>query len=185
MPRALPEHISPLRLVRHRQSLAGSVAFERMPRLADMLCDGANRADFSLSFGRDAGGQACVLGHINAKLLVQCQRCLEAMEIGVDREVRLALVGDNDDLETLDAAYEPLLVGDEPVSLSAIIEDELILAMPNFSRHPRSECEMPPGANAVDVPDDSAPGPDGDTAGESGEDNPFSVLESLKPRKTP
>ena len=165
--------------------MAGSVAFKRMPRLAEMLCDGAGHADFSLGFGRDAGGQARVLGQITAKLVVLCQRCLEPMEVCVEREVRLALVGENDDLASLDAAYEPLLVGDEPVSLSGIVEDELILAMPNFSRHPRSKCEMPPGADAADVPDDSVPDDDADTAGESGEENPFSILESLKPRKTP
>jgi uncharacterized protein len=161
------------------------MAFKRMPRLAEMLRDDAGHADFSLGFGRDAGGQARVLGHITAKLVVQCQRCLEPMEVCVEREVRLTLVGENDDLASLDAACEPLLVGDEPVPLPGIVEDELILAMPNFSRHPRSRCEMPPGADAADVPEDSAPGDDIDTGGESGEDNPFSVLESLKPRKTP
>ena len=182
MSRALPEHIYPFRLARHRQSLAGSVDFERMPRLAEMLCDGANGAHFSLRFGRDAGGQACVLGNINARLVVLCQRCLEPMEISIEREVRLALVSESDDPEALDSSYEPLQVGDEAFSLSGIVEDELILAMPVFSRHPPVKCQMPPGADAMD---DGAPDDDVNTAGESGEDNPFSVLESLKPGKTP
>ena len=185
MPKALPEHIYPLRLARHGESLAGSVVFSQMPRIAEMLCEGAKRAEFTLRFGYDGGGQACVLGHIDANLVVLCQRCLEPMEIGVARQVRLALVGEHDDLAALDATYDPLPVGGGPVSLSGIVEDELILAMPNFSRHPRSECKMPPGADAVDVIDDEAPGNDVDTAGESGEDNPFSILESLKPRKAP
>ena len=191
MSKALPEHIYPLRLARRGESLAGSVVFSRMPRIAEMLCEGANRADFTLRFGYDGGGQACVLGHIDAKLVVLCQRCLEPMEIGVARQVRLALVGEHDDpaglddLAGLDATYDPLPVGDGPVSLSGIVEDELILAMPDFSRHPRSECRMPPGADAVDVIDDEASGNDVDTAGESGEENPFSILESLKPRTAP
>jgi len=182
MSRAPPEHIDPFRLARHRRSLAGSVDFERMPRLAEMLRDGANRADFSLRFGRDAGGQACVLGHINARLAVLCQRCLEPMEIAIEREVSLALVSESDDPEALDSSYEPLLVGDEALSLSGIVEDEIILAMPIFSRHPPLECQMPPGADAMV---DGAPDDDVNTAGESGEGNPFSVLESLKPGKTP
>jgi uncharacterized protein len=185
MSKALPEHIYPLRLARHGESLTGSVAMTQMPRLAEMLCKGANRVDFTLRFGRAEGGQACVLGHIDANLVVLCQRCLEPMEIGVERQVGLGLVRDNDEAAALDATYDPLLVDDEPVSLAGIVEDEIILAMPNFSRHPRSGCEMPPGADPVGVMDDGARGHDVDTAGESGEDNPFSVLESLRPRKTP
>lgn len=185
MSKALPEHIYPLRLARHGESLAGSMLLTQMPRIADMLCEGANSADFTLRFGYDGGGQACVLGHIDAKLVVLCQRCLGPMEIGVARKVHLALVGENDDLAALDAAYDPLPVGDGPVSLAGMVEDEIILAMPNFACHPRSECQMPPGADAVNVIDEGAPGDDVDTAGESGKDNPFSILESLKPRKTP
>jgi len=81
-----------------------------------------------------------------------------------------------------------MLVGDKPISLSGLVEDELILAMPNFSRHPRGECEMPAGANDVDGSDDGGEehqGQNGDTAGEPDEDNPFSPLESLRSRKTP
>ena len=185
MSNALPEHIYPLRLARRGETLAGSMAFAQMPRLTEMLCEGANRAGFSLRFGRDAGGQACVLGHIDATLAVLCQRCLEPMEIAVARRVRLALVGGEEEVAALDATYDPLLVGDEPVSLSGMVEDELILAMPNFSRHPRSECEVPAGADAVDDIDDGAPDNDVDSAGESDEDNPFSILESLKSGKTP
>ena len=185
MSKALPEHIYPLRLARRGESLAGSVAFAQMPRLAEMLCEGTNRADFSLRFGRDDGGRACVLGHVDAKLTVLCERCLEPVEITVARQVHLALVRGDDEVAALDATYDPLLVGDDPISLTGMVEDELILAMPNFSRHPRSECEMPAGADAVDAIDDSAPDNDIDSAGESGEDNPFSILESLKPGKTP
>ena len=188
MLKALPEHIHPLRLAHHGESLVGSVVPEQMPRLAKMLHEKAGGVEFELRFGHDDGGQACVLGRIDAKLIVLCQRCLEPMDIDVEREVRLALVRGDAEAAALDGTYDPLLVGDQPVLLSDLLENELILAMPNFSRHPRAECEVPPGADAVDHPDKSGEGHEGqnvDTAGEFGEDNPFSVLESLKPRKTP
>ena len=188
MSNAPPEHLYPLRLARHGETLTGNIALAQMPRLAELLNEGAGRVDFDLRFGRDDAGQACVLGHMVARLAVICQRCLEPMEIDVEREVRLALVRENDEVAALDATYEPMLVGDEPVLLSGLVEDELILAMPNFSRHPRGECEMPEGADTVDLTDDSAGHGDShvdDTAGEAGEDNPFSILESLKPRNTP
>ncbi len=188
MSKALPEHIHPLRLVHHGESLAGSVVVEQMPRLVEMLHERASRGEFELRFGLDDGGRACVLGRIDARLVVLCQRCLKPMDIDVERDVRLALVRGNAEAAALDDTYDALLVGDEPVSLSGLLEDEIILAMPNFPRHPRGECEMPRGAVGVDHTDESGEGGkdyNGDTAGESGEENPFSVLKSLKPRKTP
>ena len=185
MSKALPEQLYPLRLARHGESLAASVGTEQMPRLAEMLFEGAGRADFELRFGHDDGGQACVLGRIDAKLTVLCQRCLELMDIAVEREVRLALVRDDAEAARVDAGYDPLLVADRPISLSGLVEDELILAMPNFSRHPRGQCQMPQGADDVGPSDESGEGHNDELAGESGEDNPFSALESLKSRNTP
>jgi uncharacterized protein len=185
MSKALPEQLYPLRLARGGESLAASVGVEQMPRLAEMLLERAGRADFELRFGHDDGGRACVLGRIDAKLVVLCQRCLEPMEIEVEREVRLALVRDDAEAAQADAGYDPLLVDDRPISLSGLLEDELILAMPNFSRHPRGRCQMPPGADDVDCPDENGGGRNDEIAGKSGGDNPFAALESLKSRKLP
>jgi uncharacterized protein len=192
MSKALPERIYPLRLAHHGESLAGSVLCARMPRLAELLHEGRGRVDFELRFGYDDGaangGQACVLGRIDARLEVICQRCLEPMDILVGRDVRLAVLREDAEVASLDAAFEPLLIGDEPIALSGLLEDELILAMPDFSRHPSGECEMPPGADTVhdsEVIGAAGEGPHRDTAGKSGKDNPFRVLESIKSRKTP
>jgi uncharacterized protein len=222
MSKAPPERIQPLRLAHRGETLLGSVGVEQMPRLAEMLHEAAGRVEFELRFGCDDGGQARVLGRIGARLVVLCQRCLEPMGIDVERQVRLALVRGDAEAAALDATYDPLLVGDQPVSLSGLLEDELILAMPNFCRHPRGECEMPRGADesrdaggtspgmdeversrmpepramhgaiaedaradTVEGSDESGQHHDAGTAGESGEDNPFSALEPLKSRKTP
>lgn len=188
MSQALPEHIHPIRLARHGKSLSGNILTERMPRLAEMLLEGDNRAHFDLRFGLDDAGQARVLGRVEATLCVLCQRCLEPMSIQVEREVRLALVHGDDEARALDEAYDPLLVGDQPVSLAGLVEDEIILAMPDFTRHAPGECSPPPGADEVDGAANERAGhanQAGDGAGESGRDNPFLVLETIKQRKTP
>jgi uncharacterized protein len=188
MSKALPARINPLRLAHLGESLAGSVVSARMPRLTELLHGDGGRADFELRFGYDDAGQARVLGHVEARLTVLCQRCLEPMDILVERDVCLAVVRKDTDIASLDAVYDPLVVDDEPISLSGLLEDELILSMPDFSRHPSGECEMPPGADALDS---ARPGGAGsgdrqrETAGRSGQDNPFLVLESIKSRKRP
>ena len=207
MSKAPPARIHPLRLAHRGETLLGSVAVEQMPRLAEMLHEAAGRVEFELRFSCDEGGQARVVGRIAARLAVLCQRCLEPMGIDVARQVRLALVRGDAEAAALDATYDPLLVGDQPVSLSGLLEDELILAIPNFCMHPRGECEMPRGAHdSRDGGDRTASGTavegaiaedaravtvergehhEADTAGESGQENPFSALEPLKSRKTP
>ena len=182
MPKALPEHIYPLRLARRGETLSGSVELGQMPRLAALLHRSTGGADIALRFDRDDDGQACVLGRIDAECEVLCQRCLEPMYIDVEREVSLALVHEDAEAAGLDARYDPLLVGEEPVSLPGMIEDELLLALPDFSRHPDGQCEMPPGA---DIVDDDARGENDGKAGDSGEENPFLILQTLKPRKSP
>ena len=185
MSKALPAQIHPFRLARRGETLTGHMAPAKMPRLAEMLHAGDSHADFELRFGYDDSGQACVLGHVEAVLVVLCQRCLEPMNLHVRRTVQLALVRDQGQASALDAAYEPLLVGDEALSLSSILEDELILAMPNFSRHASGECQMPPGADIFDD-EGTADGAAHDNAGGEGDDdNPFSVLKQLKPGKAP
>jgi uncharacterized protein len=182
MSKALPERVYPFRLARHGETLEGSVAPEQMPRLAELLHDRAGRAEFELRFGHDDEGQASMLGRIGASLVMLCQRCLEPMQVDVECEVRVALVHEDAEVAALDVRYEPLKVGEEPVSLPGLVEDELLLAVPNFSRHPRGECEVPAGA---DVVDDAAPVWDGknEISGESAKENPFSILKSLKSRK--
>lgn len=185
MSKALPERIQPLRLAERGASLSGSVTAGQMPRLSEMLAQGGARADFALRFDRDDAGASRVRGRIDAKLVVICQRCLGPMEIDIEREVHLGLVSSDAEAAALDASYDPLVIGEEPISLAGLLEDELILAMPNFSRHPRGECEMPPGADAVEAAAEDGSGQVTGDAGEPGEDNPFSVLESLKSRKSP
>jgi len=183
MPKPLPERIYPHRLCRLGETLAGSMALEHMPRLAEMLHEADGRATLDLRFGRDDSGLECVRGRIDASVVVICQRCLEPMTIDIEREVSLAPVEGDDEAAALDTRYEPLLVGDEPLSLPALVEDELILALPNFSRHPRGACSMPTGADVDDGNRETQDAGSESPSGESGEENPFSVLQTFKSRK--
>ena len=182
MPKAPPELIQPDRLAERGATLAGSAPIADMPRLAEMLHTADATARFELRFERDDAGRGRVLGRIEATLTVICQRCLAPMDIGVVREVNLGLVGDDAEAAALDVARDPLVVGEEPMRLAELLEDELILAMPNFARHGPGECEMPPGADALEALD---AGDESARAAAPGEDNPFAVLESLKSRKSP
>ena len=173
MPKAPPEHVLPLRLARAGERLEGVVPLDRMTRLATLLHESTGEARFVLRFGYDGEGQARVLGRIDARPVMLCQRCLEPMQVEVACDVSLALLAEGADTSTLDPGYDPLVVGQSPLALADLVEDEIILALPNFARHPQGVCRMPAGADAED-----------DTGGDAPRrENPFAVLKSLNTRK--
>ena len=108
-----------------------------MERLAASLGDGEGTVFIDMRFQRDEQGRDMAVGDVLARLPVRCQRCLEAMEIAIATAVRLAFTNADTDAEgeTPPAdGYDALLVGDT-ISLSDLVEDELMLALPMAPMH--------------------------------------------------
>jgi uncharacterized protein len=139
MPRRLPEHLDPLRRAEQAAVLRGWVALRRMGRLARSLCGAEGRVDVELHFDRDAQRIPFVQGRVQARLMMICQRCLEPMEVRIERDLLLALVRSEAEAERLPAKYEPLLVTSTSIAVAEIIEDELLLALPIVPRHAAGE----------------------------------------------
>ena len=135
----LPTEIIPLRLVESERTLVGRIPVSRMPRLRESLYTDAANAEIGLKFARDEAGTATIRGTVSADLELVCQRCLQPVAMEIESQVKLALVSPGAD--SPDSRYEPLEVGDEPVSLTTLIEDELLLAIPAFPKH--QECAIP------------------------------------------
>lgn len=179
----LPDFIDPVRLAEQQRELRGQIPLSRMHRLASSLAGAEGLVDVGLRFGIDALGVRFMTGRIHAELVVTCQRCMEAMAGPVEAEISLGLVRSDSEAERLPENYEPLLVGAEPMPLSAIIEDELILALPIVSMHAPEQCPAStrPECAADDVPAEGAD-PEADQAADRAADraNPFAVLRALK-----
>jgi uncharacterized protein len=165
----LPEFVDPRKLAHVGQTLAGRIAVKRMQRLVSAVNRADEWVDTELEFGRDQQGIACVRGRATVKVELLCQRCLEPVEVLLQPEISLGVVRSEEQTAQLPAAYEPLIVGDEPVSLAALVEDELILALPTVAIHDAQACHA------------SAEGEEaGDETESSSKPNPFAVLETLK-----
>lgn len=171
MSKGLPELIYPLQLARSGRSLQGHIPVARMWRLAETLGSTAGAIAIDLRFRRGEHGCFCIQGTIQGELQLICQRCLEPIPWPANCEVRLGLVSTVMSRERLEPGYEPLVAGeDTPLSLAAMVEDELILALPIVPRHPEQSC-----SNAVAAEGDA--GADLDT-----KKSPFAVLNALKRR---
>ena len=97
-----------------------------------------------------------------------CQRCLQAVTQDLDVERAIRFVADEADAERLDEDADDDVLALPPggLDLAALIEDELILALPIVPRHASCPEPLPLSSEPVD---EAAP-------------NPFAALASLKGR---
>ncbi|MDX1432432.1 MAG: YceD family protein [Gammaproteobacteria bacterium] len=166
----LPTQIDPYRLARSGEHLSGRVGLAAMSRIPESVPHPLAAADVVLRFHLGDDARPRIEGELRARLQVRCQRCLEPVLIEVTREIKLMPVATDAEAAAVDADYEPLLVDADAISVARLVEDEIILSMPGYPRHPAGECSPPAGADPEAVP---AP---------ARGDNPFAVLRSLKGR---
>lgn len=138
----LPLTIEPKRLARKGETIAGQYAIMDMQRLGGLLHDQSGQVTFNLEFTHDNDKQVSfIIGKIHAVLNIVCQRCLGSMQITVNNPVYLGIINSQADASNLPDECEPLLVGDKPIELSPLIEDELILALPIAAMHEEDNCQ--------------------------------------------
>lgn len=148
MSKVLPEIVKPDALVQSAETLAGTVAVAHMDRLTPLLADTAAEAEVELEFGRDADHFRVIHGHVRADLTLVCQRCVQPMKFSVDSDIVLGLVATEDEAQHLPERYEPLICASPTLNLRAVIEDELLLALPIVPMHAESECTKQAPADA-------------------------------------
>ncbi len=162
--------VDPFRMAEARRILEGDVPLRQLKRLGALLEDDTGVARVQLEFGTDEMGVRFLKGHIHAELSILCQRCLEPMPWHVDLDLALGLLHPGED-EAKAGVYEPLLVDEVPMHLIDLLEDELLLALPQIPRHELAAC---PAREYVE--------PAGQVRAETtaSKDNPFAVLAKMK-----
>lgn len=138
----LPLSLDPECLARKGETVAGQYAIQDLHRLEGLLHDTAGVVRFNLEFSHDSDyNRTFITGNIQANVNVICQRCLGSMPYNVDSHVSLCTAMTDTELSCLPDDCEPLVTDDEPVVLQALIEDELILALPISAMHAENRCE--------------------------------------------
>lgn len=166
----MPHQLDPFRLAESGAKLSGSIPIRQLQRLRSLLTDDSGEIAVELDFDIDELGVPNVQGRITAQLSLSCQRCLESYVIPVDASISLAWVRSDQEADRLPLLYEPYLVETNPLILNDVIEDELLLALPQVPMHEMAKC---PANKWIKQP---APADEDDTEKE----NPFSVLAKLK-----
>ena len=163
----IPEHIDPFRFAEQNLRLDGIVKIVDMHRLSASLSSNNAPVEVSLQFGVDEQKITYLKGHLQTKLTLQCQRCMEPLMYEIMSDFSLGIVNTLDEAKSLPEGYEPVLATDGNLALMDLIEDEIILNLPIIPRHEPEACKVTL--------------PLKDSGWEQGKgENPFHVLRSLK-----
>lgn len=153
------------------QGVVPITQFERLADEIDSMGDDTLEVSFALSKRQ---GLLWLDYHIQATLLVPCQRCLSPMAVNISNDYCMAILQNEHHISYLKAVNETaefVLLdeicpeeGRQMLPIADLLEDELLLAIPLSPRH--ADCELLTDS-VGDVPDEP-------------KDNPFAVLEQLK-----
>lgn len=149
--------------------MKGELQLSELKRLVDPLEDDKGVVRASLDFGRDEQHTVVIHSALDVEVTMICQRCLEPVVLPIHSECVYAVVNEGASSQHLPKGYDVLEVGEDPLDLLALVEEELLLALPIVPLHDQEVCQPPVG------PDEPEPNED-----EVSRSNPFSVLAQLK-----
>ena len=153
-------------LASRRAVVTGFVEIESMPRLLELVTAKPSAIAYRIEFTRGASGWPRIVGRMEGMLPLTCQRCLDSLDWRFDTEFESLLVGDEH--EEAHGA-EVVVCPDGRLALAPMLEDEVLLAVPNAPVHAHGTCEAPvvPAAGGPMPPTRS---------------HPFAALRSMRSR---
>jgi|GEM_PF-2866996 len=111
-------------------------------------------------FGRDDYGRCVVRGTAEARVALPCQRCLNAVEQVVTTELAsIVWLGTQPPDELQNTEQDVVLTQSSQMTFSALVEDDLLLALPQQVCQ-NEDCPDAP-AELRGVPDEALPGAEG------------------------
>lgn len=162
--------VSPWKACDQQLVFSQEVELSKFERLSNELLENQGVIKVDVAFGRGVDNIAVLSGRIEGKLVIECQRCLLPMDLPVDFEMNLALVrAITDETHELDSIYDVFEIEDDQICLKDVIEDELLLQIPQVPMHTAPSCEI-----------ETEFGDEASSVEAEEKENPFAVLASLK-----
>lgn len=147
--------IDGLRFSERNERLEGSITLADFPRLLPELENAGDSLAFSLLGGKGSRGEHLLTLVVQGSLQMTCPRCLRPVDVGLDVNVTYELKEGLTELPTqeeLEDDSRDFLPASRSMDVVALIEDEVLLALPAAPRH--SECSLP---ETADVPESASP----------------------------
>ena len=142
MQAGLPQSIDPAHFADTGESISGDLSIKGMERIEELLSDKEARVSFRLEFERDARQRINIRGDFCSTLGMLCQRCLQPVQVDVEHKIATVLITDEAEAATLPKNREGFLLRGKRLALSALIEEELLLALPLAPTHESASCHF-------------------------------------------
>jgi uncharacterized protein len=139
-----PAAIDGLAFARGATVLKGQLGLESLPRLAESGCTGAV-VDFVLEGEINERGKPGLRLVVDGSVRLECQRCLDGLDLPLHLEAQLELAASDAEIAAADDDVERVLAGRE-MSVAALVEDEVLLALPMVPKH--EQCSARAGLGA-------------------------------------
>lgn len=131
-----------VKLVQERQELAGVMPVAGFARLTESLLHSGGVLNYRVAGTVDGQQRPLLKLQVSGTLQLQCQRCLNGLAFALTIDTALRLVAE----EALDSAYDDdpnapdCVASSTAFDLAALIEDEVLLALPAYPRHEAGTC---------------------------------------------
>ena len=170
MSREYPDWISPGRAAEGKRIFSGTIPLSRMKRLAALLVNADGEASFVATFRTDLEKRNIVDLQVEAALPLICQASLEVYEEQVKRRSELAVIEHDHEAEELPDYYDPVQTENGRLAIASLVEDELLLGLPQVPRKPDLDLvEYSTGGPVIEIQDRE----------EGNKKNPFAALQDL------
>lgn len=167
----LPTRAEFRKLAQKQAEFKKDLQVSHLPRIADVVHQGEGSVAIDLAFAFNEKYQVEVVGTIKGETTLICQRCMLPMPFAIDTEVKV-IITTLEQADQVDRQYDPFISDGDEIDLNALVQEELLLAIPFVSYHNESECQASLSSNQQNaLPDEVS---------NDSKKNPFHVLSSLK-----
>lgn len=141
-----PAAIDGLAFARNEAVLEGRLGIESLSRLSLSGCSDPV-LDFVLAGEINERGKPGLKLAVHGSMRLQCQRCLGDVDLPVHLEAQLEFASSEAEIMAADDDIERVVAGRE-MSVAALVEDEVLLALPMVPKHEQCSAAEGLGANA-------------------------------------
>jgi len=132
----LPNKINFFNFAKKRVTLNGDYKISELSRLTEIASNKNDKVKVNLSFSLENGRIPCVEGIIKSILVLDCQRCLDSLQLDLKVSFDIAFVRNEFQADSLDDKFEIYLNGDnEELETKDLITDEILLSIPMAPSH--------------------------------------------------
>jgi len=141
-----PAAIDGLAFARNAAVLKGRLGMESLRRLAQSGCSGSV-LDFVLTGEINERGEPRLKLAVDGSVRLECQRCLGSLDFPVHLEAQLEFASSEAEITAADDDIERVVASRE-MSVAALVEDEVLLALPMVPKHEQCSAAAGLGADA-------------------------------------